>query len=591
MLSYTHTSISPQVSKKLLNSVDRCVDEALEGLVICTGKLQLVQGHRVVVRADLAHIKGKVALLSGGGSGHEPAHAGYVGSGMLTGAIAGAVFTSPPPASITAAIQVMVNAEAAGVLLIVKNYMGDLLNFGLALEEMRAKGVPVKMVVVADDCAFTTLKKAGRRGLCGTVLIHKIAGALSEMGKSLDEIVEALTSILPKMGTIGVSLSSCSIPGTRPTFHLEPDELEMGLGIHGEAGIARMKMMSADEVVHKMVDHMINPSNMSHLSLKAGDHIVLVVNNLGGLSCLEMNVVAKSAFSYLESQGVLIARAYVGSYMTSLDMAGVSLTLLHVNEELLNLLDRDTSASGWRHTGPCSRAHKCRVLQLPEELPSSTEKPAATTGPFAKQLKGILGEISTVLLSMEEELNQLDREGGDGDCGSTHARGARAIQVWLSSGPKAGDGSEVLTGLARVVQHSMGGTSGALYSLFLTAAAQQLVGDQTAVGWVAAMAAGIEVMQRYGGASPGDRTMLDPLCAACEELQKLTPETENPITVLEAAVQKAQAAVEATKDMTAQAGRASYILSTILTNPDPGAIAVTAILKTILYALQTQHAE
>uniref|UniRef100_A0A4W3GTG9 Triokinase/FMN cyclase n=1 Tax=Callorhinchus milii TaxID=7868 RepID=A0A4W3GTG9_CALMI len=567
MLSYTHTSISPQVSKKLLNSVDRCVDEALEGLVVCTGKLQLVQGHRVVVRADLPHIKGKVALLSGGGSGHEPAHAGYVGSGMLTGAIAGAVFTSPPPASITAAIQVMVNAEAAGVLLIVKNYMGDLLNFGLALEEMRAKGVPVKMVVVADDCAFTTLKKAGRRGLCGTVLIHKIAGALSEMGKSLDEIVEALTSILPKMGTIGVSLSSCSIPGTRPTFHLEPDELEMGLGIHGEAGIARMKMMSADEVVHKMVDHMINPSNMSHLSLKAGDHIVLVVNNLGGLSCLEMNVVAKSAFSYLESQGVLIARAYVGSYMTSLDMAGVSLTLLHVNEELLNLLDRDTSASGWRHTGPCSRAHKCRVLQLPEELPSSTEKPAATTGPFAKQLKGILGEISTVLLSMEEELNQLDREGGDGDCGSTHARGARGQPV---SHPPAHTLTQPVS----------------LYSLFLTAAAQQLVGDQTAVGWVAAMAAGIEVMQ-----SPGDRTMLDPLCAACEELQKLTPETENPITVLEAAVQKAQAAVEATKDMTAQAGRASYILSTILTNPDPGAIAVTAILKTILYALQTQHAE
>ncbi|XP_048449219.1 triokinase/FMN cyclase-like, partial [Rhincodon typus] len=262
----------------------------------------------------------------------------YIGVGMLSGAIAGDVFTSPPPRSISAAIRIMLRAGAAGVLLIVKNYTGDRLNFGLALEEAKAEGIDVEMVIVADDCAFTTQKKAGRRGLCGTVLIHKMAGTMSEMGMPLSEIVEKLNAALCKLGTMGICLSPCSVPGSEPTFNLEADELELGLGIHGEAGIERIKMMSADEIVQKMIDHMTDPSNESHLNLEAGDHIVLIVNNLGGLSCLELNIVAKSAVKYLERKEVIIERAYIGSLMTSLEMGGTSLTLMHVDNEQLKLL-------------------------------------------------------------------------------------------------------------------------------------------------------------------------------------------------------------------------------------------------------------
>ncbi|NXI36004.1 TKFC cyclase, partial [Galbula dea] len=293
------------VPKKLVNRVASCADDALAGLVACSPGLKLLQGHRVVLRADLEAIRGRVALLSGGGSGHEPAHAGYVGKGMLTGVVAGAVFTSPAVGSILAAIRAVTQAGAAGTLLIVKNYTGDRLNFGLALERARAEGADVRMVVVGDDSAFAAPKKAGRRGLCGTILIHKVAGALAEAGVGLNEIVEKVSAAAKAMGTLGLSLSPCSVPGSKPTFHLADDEMELGLGIHGEAGVRRMKVLPADEAVETMLEHMTNPSNASHLPLSPGASVVLVVNNLGGLSCLELGIVAGAAVRCLgECRGV-----------------------------------------------------------------------------------------------------------------------------------------------------------------------------------------------------------------------------------------------------------------------------------------------
>ncbi|XP_078405077.1 triokinase/FMN cyclase isoform X2 [Cetorhinus maximus] len=572
-------------SKKLINSVDNCVDDALDGLVACNVGMQLLQGHRIVIRSDLKNIKGKVALLSGGGSGHEPAHAGYVGVGMLSGAIAGDVFTSPPTGSISAAIRTMDRAGAAGVLLIVKNYTGDRLNFGLALEEAKAEGIAVEMVIVADDCAFTTHKKAGRRGLCGTVLIHKMAGAMSEMGKPLDEIVERLNTALRKLGTMGICLSPCSVPGSEPTFNLEADELELGLGIHGEAGIERIKMISADEVIQKIIDHMTNPSNESHVSVQAGDHIVLIVNNLGGLSCLELSIVAKSAVKYLESKEVVIERAYIGSLMTSLEMGGTSLTLMHVDSEQLKLLDSRSSAPGWPNAGKHRLARKCKTLNAPSLEPENTGTPPES-GPFVDKARSVLDMISTTLLQMEEELNELDREAGDGDCGVTHARAAQAFKNLLTSDAVPGNGHQLLLCLGRLTRDHMGGASGALYSISLMAAAQSLKDNNNPSSWAAALNSGIEALKRYGGAELGDRTMLDSLCPAEEELSKLTDEDSNELQVLAEAVQKAEAGAEATKDMIAKAGRASYISSAQLTRPDPGAVACVAILKAILTALE-----
>ncbi|XP_063253534.1 triokinase/FMN cyclase [Prinia subflava] len=574
-----------EVPKKLVTTVSGCADDALAGLVACNPGLRLLQGHRVVLRSDLAAIRGRVALLSGGGSGHEPAHAGYVGKGMLTGVVAGAVFASPSVGSILVAIRAVAQAGAAGVLLIVKNYTGDRLNFGMALERARAEGADVRMVVVGDDCAFTAPGKAGRRGICGTVLIHKVAGALAEVGASLDEIEKKVVAAAKVMGTLGLSLSPCSIPGSKPSFQLAEDEMELGLGIHGEAGVRRMKVLPADKAVEAMLKHMTDPSNASHLSLSPGSSVVLVVNNLGGLSCLELGIVAGAAVRCLENRGISIARALVGSFMTALEMAGVSLTLMLVDEELLRLIDAKTTAMAWPNilAGPATTRRE--EVPAPAEAPRKTQDEAGI-GPGSAQVQRVLERVCSTLLDMQDKLNELDRGAGDGDCGHTHARAAQAIREWMRSRPPPAAPAQLLSALADVLLEQMGGSSGVLYGLFLTAAARSLRGRSDSPAWADAMDAGIEAMQRYGGAAPGDRTMLDSLFAAAQALRSLRSPGANLLEVLAAAVQNAEAAAEATRHMEAGAGRASYIRSSRLEQPDPGAVAVAAVLRAVLEGLR-----
>ncbi|XP_042814738.1 triokinase/FMN cyclase isoform X3 [Panthera tigris] len=484
-------------SKKLVNTVAGCADDALAGLVACNPNLHLLRGHRVALRSDLDSLKGRVALLSGGGSGHEPAHAGFVGKGMLTGVIAGAVFTSPAVGSILAAIRAVAQAGTVGTLLIVKNYTGDRLNFGLAREQARAEGIPVEMVVIGDDSAFTVLKKAGRRGLCGTVLIHKVAGALAEAGVGLEEITNRVSVVAKAMGTLGVSLSSCSVPGSRPTFELSPDEVELGLGIHGEAGVRRIKMASADEIVTLMLDHMTNSSNVSHVPVQSGSSVVLMVNNLGGLSFLELGIMADAA---------------------------------------VRSLDAETTASAWPNVAKVSVTGRKRSRAAPAEpleVPDST----ATGGLASGQTVLVLERVCATLLGLEEHLNALDRAAGDGDCGTTHSRAARAIQGWLKEGPPPASPAQLLSKLSLLLLEKMGGSSGALYGLFLTAAAQPLKAKTDLPAWSAAMDAGLEAMQKYGKAAPGDRTMLDSLWAAGQELQAWKSPRANLFHVLTKAVQ------------------------------------------------------
>ncbi|XP_072722051.1 triokinase/FMN cyclase [Ciconia boyciana] len=575
-----------EVPKKLVNSVAGCADDALAGLVACNPGLRLLQGHRVVLRADLVAIRGRVALLSGGGSGHEPAHAGYVGKGMLTGVVAGAVFTSPAVGSILAAIRAVTRAGAAGTLLIVKNYTGDRLNFGLALERARAEGTDVEMVVVGDDSAFAAPKKAGRRGLCGTILVHKVAGALAEAGVSLNEIVEKVSAAAKAMGTLGLSLSPCSVPGSKPTFRLADDEMELGLGIHGEAGVRRMKMLPADEAVETMLAHMTDPSNASRLPLSPGASVVLVVNNLGGLSCLELGIVAGAAVRCLESRGIHIARALVGSFMTALEMAGVSLTLMLVDEELVGLIDAETTAVAWPNLAAAPATSQREEVPAPKEGPGTTQH-ETSTGPDAARVQLVLERVCSTLLDMEDKLNELDRAAGDGDCGHTHARAARAIQEWVRARPPPAAPAQLLSALADLLLERMGGSSGVLYGLFLTAAARPLLNRNDLPTWADAMDAGIKAMQRYGGAAPGDRTMLDSLCAAAQALHALHSPGADLLPVLAAAVQSAEAAAEATRHMEAGAGRASYISSARLLQPDPGAVAAAAVLRAVLEGLRS----
>ncbi|XP_029310771.1 triokinase/FMN cyclase isoform X2 [Cottoperca gobio] len=508
---------------------------------------------------------------------------------MLSAAVAGGVFASPPPASILAAILCLHNAGACGVLLIVKNYTGDRLNFGLAAEQARNHGVAVDMVIVAEDCAFDQPSKAGRRGLCGTVFIHKLAGALAEEGCSLVQIVSKVTKALKGIGTLGVSLSPCSVPGCLPSFDLPPGDMELGLGIHGEPGIKRSKVASADEVVKTVIDHMTNPDSQSHLPLKSGDGVVVCVNNLGALSCLEMAVVTRAAIICLESRGVVVARVMSGSFMTSLEMAGVSLTLMRADQETLRLFDAKTSAAAWPNLSSACVSGRSYITEAQDV---STRPPEEThsEGPQSPVMRQVLEKVCSSLLEKQEELNALDRASGDGDCGNTHAQAARAIQEWLRDHVVPGCPAQLLSVLAGLVQEKMGGSSGALYSLFLTAAAGHVTeGQSNAAAWATAMHAGTQAMKRYGGADVGDRTMLDALCPAVDELMKLqTAPPGGQMAVLQTAVQKASSGAESTRDLTARAGRASYIAAERITLPDPGAVAVASIMRAVLETLEGQ---
>ncbi|XP_074555226.1 triokinase/FMN cyclase isoform X2 [Halichoeres trimaculatus] len=508
---------------------------------------------------------------------------------MLSAAVAGGVFASPPPASILAAILSLHSAGASGVLLIVKNYTGDRLNFGLAAEQARNHRVAVDMLIVAEDCAFEQPSKAGRRGLCGTVFIHKLAGALAEEGCSLDQIVSKMTEVLKGIGTLGVSLSPCSVPGCLPSFELPPGEMELGLGIHGEPGVKRSKVATADEVVKMMIDHMTNPDSQSHLPVQSGDRFVVCVNNLGALSCLEMAVITRAAIVSLESRGVIVARVMSGSFMTSLEMAGVSLTLMKVDQETLRLFDAKTSACAWPNISSVSVSGRSYITDSPA-MSTRPQEDTHSEGPLSPVMCKVLEKVCSTLLEKQEELNALDRAAGDGDCGNTHAQAAKAFQEWLRHHVVPGCPGQLLSVLAGLVQEKMGGSSGALYSLFLTAAAGHVTERRSnAAAWATAMHAGAQAMRRYGGADPGDRTMLDALCPAVDELMKLTSATPGgEMTVLQNAVQKAVTGAESTRDLTARAGRASYIAAERVTMPDPGAVAVAAIFKAVLQSLEEQ---
>jgi len=323
----------------------------------------------------------------------------------------------------------------------------------------------------------------------------------------LEEITNRVSAVAKAMGTLGVSLSSCSVPGSRPTFELSPDEVELGLGIHGEAGVRRIKMASANEIVTLMLDHMTASSTVSRVPVQSGSSVVLMVNNLGGLSFLELGIIADAAVRTLEGRGVKIARALVGTFMTALEMPGISLTLLLVDEPLLKLIDAETTASAWPNVAKVSVTGRKRSRAAPAE---PLEAPVSTVagGLTSKRVVLVLERVCTTLLGLEEHLNALDRAAGDGDCGTTHSRAARAIQGWLKEGPPPASPAQLLSKLSLLLLEKMGGSSGALYGLFLTAAAQPLKAKTDLPAWCAAMDAGLEAMQKYGKAAPGDRTMV-----------------------------------------------------------------------------------
>ena len=534
--------------KQFMNSRETLVTDAIDGLIRTSGgRLARLDGYphiKVVLRTDWD--KSRVALVSGGGSGHEPSHAGFVGQGMLTAAVCGEVFASPSVDAVLAGILAVTGK--AGCLLIVKNYTGDRLNFGLAAERARAFGLRVSMVIVDDDIALPHLPQA--RGVAGTLFVHKIAGALAEGGADLDTITAAAQRVIAGAVSIGMSLDTCTVPGSPKEDRISDGKAELGLGIHGEAGVQQVDFAGAKAamamVVEKLLPH-----------VRGTSHVALL-NNLGGATPLEMSVLAAElAGSALGAhlQWVIGPAAM----MTSLDMQGFSVSLLAVDQAEIAALAAPVAPPAW----PGLQAMVAVALRpLPDGL--APIKALASAHPARRAL---IASCCEALIAAEADLNLLDAKSGDGDTGSTLATAARALEKALDVLPLS-DITQAYRAIGGELSQTMGGSSGVLLAIFFAAA-----GDASGSGkdWIAALQTGLERVMQVGGAAPGHRTMIDALAPALDALPQ----------GVGTAAAAARAGANATAAMLrAKSGRASYLSEDKLAgHNDPGAEGVARLFE------------
>ncbi|MBV9785368.1 MAG: dihydroxyacetone kinase subunit DhaK [Acidisphaera sp.] len=561
--------------KKLINDPRHVVRDMLEGLADLHPGLALLEAENVIVRGDLPRPEARpVAVLSGGGSGHEPAHAGYVGAGMLSAAIAGDVFTSPSVDAVLAALRAA--AGPAGAVLIVKNYTGDRLNFGLAAELATAEGIPTRVVVVADDVALhDTVEPDRRRGIAGTVLVHKVAGAAAASGLALAEVAAEASAAAAALASMGVALGACTVPAAgRPGFTLDEGEMELGLGIHGEQGVRRAPLMTADAVVDTIVSTLV-----AQMDLHA-EPVALLVNGLGGTPPMELAIVARRALAALRERGIRVERAWAGNFMTALEMPGCSLSLMALSDARRERLDAPASAPAWPGGG---RVGDRLVI------------PSAVTGPVAEASAALDGGVSgeavrrAALAAAEaferEEalLTALDSHAGDGDLGISMVRGAAAIrampdEAWRHAGT-------ALASMGNAVRRAIAGSSGPFYATALLRAGREL-GPAGAPGdWARAFAAAVGSVAALGGAKPGDRTMLDALEPASEAFSTALRANATLREAWARAIAAAEDGTAATAAMRPRVGRAAYLGDRAIGAPDAGATAVLVWMKAVGAAL------
>lgn len=558
--------------KKLINNPRHVLHEMLEGFVDLQPGLALLEDESVVVRADLPVPASRpVALLSGGGSGHEPAHAGYVGPGLLAGAIAGDVFTSPSVDAVLAGIRAA--AGPLGAVLVVKNYTGDRLNFGLAAELAQEEGIPVEIVVVADDVALRdTVEPARRRGIAGTVLIHKLAGAAIAAGRTLAEVAALARAAAADLGTMGVALGACTVPTAgKPGFTLGDSEIELGLGIHGEAGVRRGPLQPASELVAEILQTIVSDRGLSR-----GDRVALLVNGLGATPPMELSIVARAALVDLAVRGITVERAWAGNFLTALDMPGCSLSLLKLDDERIALLDAPAQAPAWPGGG---RIGPKRRIRAPE--PAPTAQAESIPSPLAPALKEAGLMVADALVKAEPQLTDLDSRAGDGDLGASMVRAAEAIRA-LPDAAWA-DPSRALAAVGDALRRAIGGSSGPFYAAALLRASRRLLGEPVPApaAWAEAFTVAVQAIGELGGAKPGDRTMLDALHPATEAFSAAVATGKTPAEAWGVCVAAAAAGTDATARMLPRLGRASYLGERAIGLPDAGAAAVLVWLQAL----------
>jgi len=536
---------------QFINARQDIVQEALDGLISASGgQLVRLDGYpfiKVVIRADWD--KSRVAVISGGGSGHEPAHAGFVGAGMLTAAVCGEIFASPSVEAVLAAI-LAVTGET-GCVLIVKNYTGDRLNFGLAAERARALGRKVNMVIVQDDIAIPDLARP--RGVAGTLFVHKLAGAVSESGGDLESVTAAARRAAANVMSIGTSLDTCTVPGSHKEDRIPEGQIELGLGIHGEAGAQRIAFSGARQAMADAVAKLEPRMN--------GRRYAAMLNNLGGTTELEMSILSED----LRRSAIGARISHIvgpASMMTALDMHGFSLTLYALEAADEALLAAATPLRGW----PGLRALVApQARPLPDGLSPLHFTPSADPSTEA-----LLVRCCEALIAAEVDLNALDAKAGDGDTGSTLASAARALLRNVGLLPLA-DHAQLYRALGQELSQTMGGSSGVLLAIFFSAA-----GDAASSGHglSRALGAGLARMQEVGGAQLGDRTMVDALLPALDALPR----------GVAAAAQVAREGANRTAGISkANAGRAAYVSAEHLEgHVDPGAEAVARLFESLV---------
>lgn len=581
--------------KKIMNRPDTMVMEMCGGMALAHPELEVIQKYKVIRKRD--RNPQKVCLISGGGSGHEPAHAGFIGTGMLDAAVCGDIFASPSQIQVYQAIKEM--AGEKGALLIVKNYSGDMMNFKNGARLAEEDGIPVAYVKVDDDIAVQdSLYTVGRRGVAGTVFVHKIAGAAAEKGYSLKKVKAAAENAISNIRSIGVAFTSCTVPakGT-PTFRIEDDEMEYGVGIHGEPGSSREPMQSADTLAGRMCREL-----SKELGLEENDEISILVNGFGGTPLQELYLLLNAVAKAAAERGIKIYRSFAGNYMTSIDMSGASVTFMRMNDELKELLDEESEAPAFRVKGhvPAREYEPYTLLREPDRKKLAHIQ---TSGEHAV-IRGdqitvdnmiyIVDAMSECIIKNEVPFCELDAHAGDGDFGMSVAKGfLRLKQEWENvTAEKGTDIGEFLDACSMVIMEHCGGASGPIWGSAFRAAGKITKG-KTAIStkeFAEMMEAAVLGIQKTGeysfgrGAVVGDKTLIDALAPCAEAWRRYAGE----LPVKELFLIGAKEAVRGAKDtekIVARMGRAGTVGKRSIGYPDAGAFALGVIFSKIANTL------
>ncbi|HDR7689899.1 MULTISPECIES: dihydroxyacetone kinase subunit DhaK [Bacillus cereus group] len=582
--------------KKIINKPETLVMEMCNGMVMAHPELELLKKYKVIKKKEMN--ENKVTLISGGGSGHEPAHAGLVGKGMLDAAVCGDVFASPSQIQVYQAIKE--TASKKGTLLIIKNYSGDIMNFKNGAHLAKEDGIEVDYVKVDDDIAVEdSLYTVGRRGVAGVILVHKIAGAAAEAGMDLGAVKAVAEKAAANVRTIGLALTSCTVPASgSPTFTLAEDEMEYGVGIHGEPGIKREKTMSADELANRMTNDLIKD-----LGVKDGEEIALLVNGFGGTPLQELYLFNNAVTRELAARNIKINRVFVGNYMTSIDMAGMSLTVMKLDDELKTLLSKECNTPAFKVDGPVESVEYVNVLEEAEEKEVSFEIETAEEHAVIKDnvitlnnMIYLVDKMSDIIIKNEVPFCELDTHAGDGDFGMSVAKGFKQLKrEWHSivEQENVTIGS-FLDGCSMIIMEHCGGASGPIWGGAFRAASKA-AGEKrelTVKEFAEMLQAALQGIQSIGersfgrGAVVGDKTLVDALAPCVDSWLDSASNEVDVKTAFEKGAEAAVKGAEYTKEIVARMGRAGTVGERSLGYPDAGAHALGVIFTEIAGSLK-----